>query len=224
MDTLLQHVRRNMLLHAYGIEGSWEDIKPALLSFAQDTLKLPLTGAHPDARLVEVDVFGIDESRSLERAAREKGIAGDEKLFVVQAQVVTGEAQNALLKLLEDAPKGLHVILVVPSFSRLLPTLRSRLFLVQGMSGDVSAELTRTAQQFFKVSKKERLEMVAPLIEAKDRDGALTFLNGLEVVLSRELSESCNTRGLREVLAARTYMSDRSSSIKLLLEHLALTL
>jgi DNA polymerase-3 subunit delta' len=48
-------------------------------------------------------------------------------IFIPEAQTITGEAQNALLKLLEEPPQNTHFILTASSEQLLLPTIRSRL-------------------------------------------------------------------------------------------------
>jgi hypothetical protein len=227
MQTLLEHARKGMLLHAYALLGSWEQVQDSLIDFAQAHLKLPLFGAHPDVLLFQIESFGIEESRALETFARRKGSVSSEKLAVVACHMLTHEAQNALLKLLEDAPLGLHVILNVPSFSVLLPTLRSRLFLVTVTSASRSISDVETAQVFLTSGKRDRLEFLLALIEAKDRKTVTAFLDGLEVYLADRLSKKTDspaTQGLTEVVRTRRYLADRSPSLKLLLENLALAI
>lgn len=227
METLLEHARKGMFLHAYALSGSWEQLQAPLVDFAQMHLKLPLLGAHPDVALFQIENFGVEDSRELETFARRRGSSTPDKLAVVTCHTLTHEAQNALLKLLEDAPEGLHVILNVPSFSVLLPTLRSRLFLIALESTSRSIPDIETAKEFMRSGKKERLEFLVPLIESKDRRVARTFLDGLEVYLAERLSKKTElqaTQGLTEVVGTRRYLADRSPSLKLLLENLALAI
>ncbi len=51
----------------------------------------------------------------------------DEKIIVLMAHSFRTEAQNFLLKLLEEPPKNISFLIVVPSKNLLLPTIRSRL-------------------------------------------------------------------------------------------------
>jgi DNA polymerase-3 subunit delta' len=52
------------------------------------------------------------------------------KTIIVMAKNFTPIAQNALLKVLEEPPRNIRFILVSPTKSNLLPTIRSRLLLI----------------------------------------------------------------------------------------------
>ncbi|MGH1600136.1 DNA polymerase III subunit delta' [Campylobacter majalis] len=49
------------------------------------------------------------------------------KLLVAMAKSYRNEAQNRLLKIIEEPPKNIYFMLVAPSINMLLPTIRSRL-------------------------------------------------------------------------------------------------
>jgi len=49
------------------------------------------------------------------------------KYLIISARAFTVEAQNALLKILEEPPRNIEIIIVTESKSVLLPTVRSRL-------------------------------------------------------------------------------------------------
>ena len=49
------------------------------------------------------------------------------KYIIIGAEEFTSVAQNSLLKLLEEPPKNIEFILISPTKSNLLPTVRSRL-------------------------------------------------------------------------------------------------
>ena len=55
----------------------------------------------------------------------------DVKYLILSAKMFTTEAQNALLKLLEEPPRNIEIIIITESKSVLLPTVRSRLQIVQ---------------------------------------------------------------------------------------------
>lgn len=229
MDELLRiQIRPERLHHAYGIEGSWSEAEPALRAIAQQLLKASIVGtlaSHPDFHQEVYEVFGIDEARVLESSAHRKALLGSHKLYLLGCNSITHEAQNALLKLFEEPPQATHFFLVVPTHAGLLPTLRSRLYLVKSAVSE--ADTNRAlARAFITASPAKRLELVASIIEEKNRVAAQSLLNGLE----RELhsrgwgTPHLSSAALERILAARGYISDRSSSVKLILEHVALTL
>lgn len=55
----------------------------------------------------------------------------DTKYIIIAAREFTDVAQNALLKLLEEPPKNIEFIIISPTKSNLLPTVRSRLPIVK---------------------------------------------------------------------------------------------
>ncbi|HQV32107.1 MAG TPA: hypothetical protein PKV71_09540, partial [Calditrichia bacterium] len=71
--------------------------------------------------------IGIDTIRELKHEARFKLYEGRRKVFIIsEADTLRIEAANALLKLLEEPPDNLMLILVTANIHRMLPTIRSR--------------------------------------------------------------------------------------------------
>ena len=69
--------------------------------------------------------FLLEDARAVEK---ESYIAeSSEKIIVLMAYSFRHEAQNFLLKLLEEPPKNIKFLIVVPSKNLLLPTIKSRL-------------------------------------------------------------------------------------------------
>ena len=53
----------------------------------------------------------------------------DEKILVIEAKSFRTEAQNALLKIIEEPPRNIKFIIVTQSKNLLLPTIRSRMLI-----------------------------------------------------------------------------------------------
>ena len=90
-------------------------------------------GIHPDVTVLfpKEKSIKVDEIRSLRKEAFIKPNEAASRVFVIQsADTMNDEAQNALLKLLEEPPETVGLILTASSRSRLLPTVRSRLMLL----------------------------------------------------------------------------------------------
>lgn len=86
-------------------------------------------GLHPDAVLVEPDGLSIkiEQVRDAVREIAGRPFEGRARAFVFdEAHLLTEQAQNALLKSLEEPPATSHVFLVTASPQALLPTIRSR--------------------------------------------------------------------------------------------------
>lgn len=69
--------------------------------------------------------LGVDDVRTVNDFAALRAIDGEDKLLAIVALAITPEAQNALLKIVEDS-HALRTVIVVPQTARILPTLMSR--------------------------------------------------------------------------------------------------
>lgn len=77
---------------------------------------------HEDKNLIR-----IDQIRTLEDDIARKPIVSNKKVYVISdARYMTEEAQNCLLKTLEEPPKYANIILVTSNENSLLPTVQSR--------------------------------------------------------------------------------------------------
>jgi DNA polymerase-3 subunit delta' len=89
-------------------------------------------GKHADVQVLDLlspDVkgIGIDQIRDLQNATCLPPYEGRCKVFILDnAELLSHEAANCLLKTLEEPPPRVHLILLTASRSRLLPTVLSR--------------------------------------------------------------------------------------------------
>ncbi len=84
---------------------------------------------HPDFFEItaENDSIKIDEIRKMQNTILEKPIISNNKVYVIDdADTLTKEAQNCLLKTLEEPPAFVTIILITDNDSKLLPTIKSR--------------------------------------------------------------------------------------------------
>ena len=76
--------------------------------------------------------IGIGTIRSLKKDAGYKLYEGRKKIFIIaEAEQMRIEAANALLKLLEEPPQNLMLILITANIYKILPTIKSRCQLVR---------------------------------------------------------------------------------------------
>src|ERR1700733_13415356 len=125
------------------------------------------TEANPDIYIREYNSFGVDEARELAAKASSRAVGATGRIFVIVTPGMTSEAQNALLKTLEEPSGDARFFIVIPSPLILLPTLRSRAQLLE-LAGAAQAALV-DASVFLKARPETRLEMLKPLLE-KDED------------------------------------------------------
>lgn len=89
-------------------------------------------GKHADVQTLdlispEAKGLGIDQIRDVQMASSLPPYEGKRKVFILDnAELLSHEAANCLLKTLEEPPPKVHLILLTTSVSRLLPTVLSR--------------------------------------------------------------------------------------------------
>ena len=84
---------------------------------------------HPDFEIIEPDgnSIKIDQIREMQRKIQEKPIISDKKIYIINdSQKMTKEAQNCLLKTLEEPPEFAIIILIGSNESLFLDTIKSR--------------------------------------------------------------------------------------------------
>lgn len=223
--SLDKHLQKDSLHHAYSIEGDRSRILDSLLNFFEKTL-LVATRGNPDFSQQEYETFTVDDSRALSDRQKNKSFSSEagqgRKIFVITFQSITHEAQNALLKVLEEPTALTHFFFIVPSGSMLIPTVRSRVIHIV-----IDDESKHTdAKEFLKMSYKERFDYISDIVDDKDKQKAQNLLRGLEVLLSQEKPAAKyskrDVRVLSEISEMRSYLNDRSALLKLILESTAL--
>jgi DNA polymerase III delta subunit-like protein len=181
------------------------------------------THGNPDLYVREYASFGVDEARELALRASSRAISSERRVFIVVVSGMTIEAQNALLKTLEEPAAYALFFFVVPSPQMLLPTLRSRAQVLHVETG--AHEHAIDARLFLRSSPAERLALLKPLLEKDDDDvrnlaPIIGFLNDLETSLAN--GAVSHRQALESVYRARKYMGDKGSLTKALLEQVAL--
>lgn len=115
-----------------------------------DACHTALIGTHPDVRLITTELLsiGVDESRWLVTEASKLPSMGRWRVLAIEdADRLTPQANNALLKVLEEPPAHTVWLLCAPSTEDLLPTINSRVrhvSLVTPSTEAVAAHLVRT--------------------------------------------------------------------------------
>jgi DNA polymerase III delta prime subunit len=163
------------------------------------------------------DRFSIDDAREVSSQAQMRPFEAFKRVFVLVAQDIAVEAQNALLKLLEEPPAHALFYVVIPQTVQLLPTLASRLAFVPS---EASFESSDAFSAFMDSSYAERLSAIAERTKEKDAVWIESILAGCEKTASAQSDETL----LRSVIFARSYVKTKGASVKMLLEDVALLL
>lgn len=193
--------------HAYVVRGGGEK-----LSSLQALLPQPV---HHYVLLK----WGIDDSRALREHQGVQLAPGERRYFIVQFESITLEAQNALLKVLEEPVLGNHFLLLVPADVSLLPTLLSRCQELVVEDGGKSEDDELLAKEFLQAPVTKRLALVQKLLPKEEAlAAAKSFLLQLERLAVQQPQD------WSELIKSRQYLNGPGTIPKLVLEHLALTL
>lgn len=126
--------------------------------------------------------IGIEDIRRLEKEIKLKPYSHTHKVIILnEAHLLTLEAQNALLKTLEEPPDYLLIFLLTPDEDLLLSTIRSRCQIVRLQNKNPTLtpeELTDMKDNFLKIIRGgigERLKNTEEV--SKTREDAVNFLN-----------------------------------------------
>ncbi len=102
--------------------------------FLTTNFNINLSTNNLDLQIIESEKsIGISDVKTAQKFAQSIPVKSDKKIIVFkQAEKLTTEAQNALLKLLEEPPAYLILILSSQSTHQFLPTLISRCQIIKG--------------------------------------------------------------------------------------------
>jgi DNA polymerase-3 subunit delta' len=210
------------LHHAYYfVENEIETAVLKLKEFLEKTVGVKISG-NPDFYHRKFDTFTIDHARDISQSESRKDFFGDKKIFIIETDFITEEAQNALLKIFEEPTIGTHFFIISPQ-EILLPTLKSRM---QVFWNEIEKDLSKDS--ILSLNLKERMEVVKEITdgikdEEKTKQDAISFLNKVERELYND-SVLKNAEKLKVCQQTRESLYDRGAPIKMILENLVLSI
>lgn len=212
-------------LHHANIIGERGDFKDFVFKILKKDLNFEVN-ANPDFLLLETEVFGIDDVRGLEKWVSGKPFLGEVKVSLVIANSITLEAQNALLKTLEEPPIGTYIFINLQSLAGLLGTFLSRVRVLDVQSVN---SVENDSKKFLNAKIKERLSLVNKMYKNETRPTGSSGWNKnvmKEFIKDLEFSAYKEKRGvdMKKILTAKILAESRGSSPRMLLEWLSCVL
>ena len=130
IDNLKKRIELNEISHAHIIVGENGIGKSKLAN----NLARNILGKYEDKDYIDIinyrckrSSFGVDEAREIIEEINKKPFEGDKKVIIIyDGNKLTAQAQNALLKSIEEPPKGVFIILLCESLELILDTIKSR--------------------------------------------------------------------------------------------------
>lgn len=169
----------------------------------------------------EKEKISVVDVRAFLALLKIKPIARSQKIgLILEAQDLTIEAQNALLKTLEEPPKSCLILLTVSHPKKLLPTTLSRCLLIN-LGEEVTGEKKITDLEISALSVGDKFALAQKV--GASRLGALDFLDSLFLWLHKSLilhPEKANFHF--EKIAAVKKIISGNGNVRLTLENLFL--
>lgn len=226
-----QNLTRENLHHAYILISNFESIEEELLEFFENNLRVE-TIANDFFTLEKYNKFLVDDAHKIFDLHLRKTPKDKIQVIVLNFNFITREAQNALLKMLEEPQPRTYFFIVAPSRSLFLETILSRVNLIEEKGKSMSCgdkailrgEKTK-ARDFLKMNIGERIKFITNLVknikdEKETKQEAIDLLSNLEI----ELEKKKNFVGLKQIVKARKYMNLNGASVKILLETVTLNI
>ncbi len=212
-------------MHSYIIEGSYELVRPHIREFCERTFNIT-TSANSDFIELTFVQCGVEGALTVRQFHNQKSFTGM-RVIVCSFVSMTHEAQNALLKTLEEPNANVCIILAPRSAHALIPTIHSRVTRLPSIQTDTPSVLDTTTDSFLEGTLLTRLSIVEKILsdieeEKKTKADVVSFIEGLLSTLhSRVPSDWVK---LDRVQKVRSMFFDRTQSTKQLLEYIAYTL
>lgn len=182
-----------------------------------------------DFSLYSTETYTIDDARNLKQIVSERPQENKYMVVLIETTHFSHQAQHALLKTLEEPHGKIVIIFVTPHEHLLLPTLKSRVLIHYLASSDLVSPID--VKIFEKGNVAKRLKLVDEYLQKikQDEDAhetsrkdALSFLHAYEshIYSCGELSK--HKKKFDAIFFAKEYITDQGSSVKQLLEYVAL--
>lgn len=224
------------LYHSYVIEGEPETTGADLLKFLEARGEAEIKS--PDVLFQVYESFTMDDSGEIKDWHSRLGIGKSKKICIIATKFINREAEQALLKIIEEPAINTHFFIIVPDTSLLLDTILSRVHIIktEEMANKNDIDIKKDVRDFMSSSPKSRIDKVALIIkENKDEDNsgqlryyATTFVNELESIIYQKFKKDRNDKKIQFILSelqkSRGYLSTPGASVKMILEHLALVI
>jgi len=219
------------LYHSYIIEGDPDSLYLEVLSFLEN--RGEIIKQSPDVLCQTYESFTISDNKEIKEWHNRLGISERKKVCILATKFINREAEQALLKMIEEPAVNSHFFIIVPDASLLLDTIISRTHLIKIDKKD-NLEFHKFVINFIGLSPLDRINKIAEIIKenkeeensGKLRSYATIFVNELESIFYKNFKKNINDKNnrfiLEELQKARGYLGTPGASVKMILEHIAL--
>ena len=139
-QSFLQDVTRNRISHAYAFYTDDPQTLYAMMDLCAKTVMCAHGGcgtcadcvqiaknAHPDVMVIAAEKIKVEDVDRVVESAYIRPYSGDRKIYILRnASSMAPQAQNKLLKTLEEPPESVLIMLGISQEQNMLPTIQSR--------------------------------------------------------------------------------------------------
>lgn len=164
VEGFMKRVESNTLSHAHLISGR-DGIGKSILAdiFVSKILNKEVSKEHIDAinyRNNKTSI-GVSEVRDIIEEVNKRPYEGDKKVVIIyDAEKLTIQAQNALLKTIEEPPSGVYIFLLTTNLEFILDTIKSRcqIYKLTPLTND---EMISFIKSKYEIGEEELLSVLA---------------------------------------------------------------
>jgi DNA polymerase III delta prime subunit len=195
MNILKSHYRSKRFSHGYLFYGDRDSALKEMEELARFLLETSNIAANPDFCRLSFKKFGIKEAQELKDKAHRKPF-GFKKIFLLEIGKISGEAENAMLKVLEEPPEGTYFLIFVPSLESVISTLKSRLVPIYVRTAQ--SRRLGGAVEFLRMDGQEKANFLERLKNTKERIEIKNLFLELIGALENDLKSAKDFKELQE--------------------------
>ena len=151
------------LHHAYLVRGNSTNLD-TLQDKVSGLLEVDISN-NPDILNIKVNALTVSEARMISDFVSKATLGrGSKKVIFIYFSSINLEAQNILLKTLEEPTKDTYIFMLTPNVDMLLPTVLSRCMQIDCASTDLRQTINNDANIFIKATVSERLKIIEKII------------------------------------------------------------
>lgn len=178
-----------------------------------------ITHNNPDLLLIEDEKIGIKEIKQLIKHLSTKPFGRTAKsAIILNGNNISLDAQNALLKTLEEPPGESIILIGVDSETKLLPTVLSRCLVLSQQPTAISHQPDFDLEKLLNASIEERFDLIE---KTNDKE---KLLNDLTVSYRQKILKGEGSNEFLEELLTAQIWKESNVNIRTILEYLMLKL
>lgn len=183
-----------------------------------------LTNPHPDLLYLDQEKLGVVETKQIRQFLSVKPFSAKGRgVVILNAQNLTPDAQNSLLKTLEEPPLQSLIILGVDNESSLLPTVLSRceIIRIKNQQSRIKLEETKHLKEIESLEKLDIDGKFAIIEKAEDKD---LLLKELIIYYRQKLQQDSTYLEFAKKLLEAEKWANQNVNLRAILEYLMLNL